>query len=152
MQLLEDDDPAKRAHGISLLVQIRDPDLFQWCAMFLEDEARDVQVAALQALLHCDDADVSLVEPLARSRDKQVRAAAVAALLALSGEASAEWFRFGLTDGEPCVRLETASHLARLDRKTHADIFALALNDPNPVVARHAHSAAEQQKHAPPQA
>jgi hypothetical protein len=149
MELLDDDEPTARAHGLSLLIELRDPDLFQWCAMFLEDEGRDVQLAALRAMLHCEAADVSLVEPMAKAEDKRVRAAALAALVTFSGEAAAEWFRYGLSDSEPCVRLETASHLGKLSRSTHPGIFALALNDPNPVVARDARSAADEQKRKP---
>ena len=66
---------------------------------------------------------------------------AVAVLARHSGERAPDWFRYGLTDVEPCVRLETAAALETLEAQRHRDIFDLAMNDPNPDVARRAGAA-----------
>jgi len=135
LALLEDDRPRRRVRGLALLEKIGDADLADWCAVFLADDAPAVRVAALRALRRCDDADGDLIVPLARSDDKRVRAAAVAALARHGGREAARWFERGLKDPSACVRLETAAVLEHLDPTEHRRVFELALYDPNPQVA-----------------
>jgi len=128
--------PKRRIRGLDILAEIADPDLFDWCAMFLEDESAAVRAAALHTMLRCDLGDPEVIGPLAACRDKRIRAAAIAALAKHSGKDAANWFARGLKDPDACVRLETAALLSRLDARRHRAVFELALNDPNPQVAR----------------
>jgi HEAT repeat protein len=110
--------------------------LFDWCLMFMDDEAVPVRLAALRGIRECPEADVSVVEPMAESGDKRVRAAAIAALAVHAGRDAPRWFERGLKDPEACVRRETAGALRGLDPARHRRLFELALCDPNPDVAR----------------
>jgi hypothetical protein len=130
--------PRRRVRGLALLAELADPDLFDWCAMFLEDESAEVTVAALRTMLSCVDADLGLIAPFADSADKRVRAAATAAAAKHAGENAASWLERGLKDPEPCVRAETAALLSEIDPAKHKAIFHLALSDPNPMVAAQA--------------
>ena len=133
---LESSNPKRRAKGLKRLAQLKDPDLFDWGVMFLEDESKDVRLAALHAMIHCDEIDCSLLEPLAESEDAQIRAAATAALSRHSGPEAPRWFKRGLMDPSACVRLETAALLRILDRNSHRSLFEIALHDPNSCVVR----------------
>lgn len=137
LDLLDASSPRRRARGLSILAEIEDPDLSDWCMMFLDDESTDVRIAALHAMLHCRQADPEVIVPLTESENKRIRAAAIAALAALakhSGKAATEWFARGLKDPSPCVRLATASLLTELDPAEHRMVFELALYDPNPQI------------------
>jgi len=138
LDLLEDPDPSGRVRGLSLLAAIHDPDLFDWCAMFADDESPMVQVAALRIMGRCADGSVEVLEPLAASDDRRVRAAAIAAAARHAGDRSARWIERGLRDPEVCVRVETVPLLETLDPRRHRAIFDLARNDPNPDVAARA--------------
>jgi len=131
------DKPTRRARGLALLADLADPDLLDWCVMFLEDDP-EVQIAALRAMLSCDEVEVDVVLPLVSSEDRTVRAAATAVLARNGGEGAADWFVRGLKDPEPCVRIGTARQLDVLDVAEHAAVFELALNDPNPEVRHRA--------------
>ncbi len=133
---LEDPRPRRRARGLSLLAEIEDPDLFDWCVMFLEDEARSVRLAALQTMVRCEEGDAEVIAPLAASQDKGIRAEALAALARHGGRSAMQWLRRGLRDPEACVRIRTAQMLSRLDPQRHRPIFELALHDPNADVRR----------------
>lgn len=132
------ESPKQRARGLAILAELGDPDLFDWCAMFLGDTSVEVTVAALHTVLCCRDADPRVIAPFAGSRNKRVRAAATAALAKHDGEHACYWLARGLKDPEPCVRAETAALLSEVDPATHQAIFELALNDPNPEIARRA--------------
>jgi hypothetical protein len=136
-------NPKRRIRGLSLLADLGDPDLFDWCAMALEDEALDVRVAALRTMLRCEDGDPEILVPLADSAEKRLRAAAIAALARHSGEGAPYWFEQGLKDPDAAVRLETAGLLSQLDAAEHRDLFELALYDPNPQVRRAAQKLAD---------
>ena len=136
LDCLDDAKPGKRVRGLSLLAELEDPDLFDWCVMFLEDEAPSVRVAALQTMARCEDGDPDVIEPFSDSPNKRIRGAAIAALARHSGADSPRWFERGLKDPSPCVRRRTAALLSRLDPAGHRKIFELALHDPNPDVAR----------------
>jgi len=133
---LTDARPKRRVRGLSLLADMGDPDLFDWCVMFLGDEAVTVRLAALRAMLQCDDGHPQVIEPLSKSQNKRIRAAAIAALARHAGEDAPRWFKRGLKDPSPCVRLAAARLLDQLDPTEHRRIFELALYDPNPDVAR----------------
>ena len=135
LDLLEDARPRRRARGLQLLAAIGDPDLFDWCAMYVGDEAPGVRLTALKVMVGCDDGEPGVIEPFAGSTDKRVRAAAIAALARHAGPDAPRWFERGLKDPSACVRLETASLLKQLDPAEHRGIFELALYDPNPKVA-----------------
>ena len=51
LRLLDDQRPDVRVRGLSLLAEAASPDLFDWCAMFLDDESVAVRAAALHAML-----------------------------------------------------------------------------------------------------
>jgi len=135
---LESPKAERRIHGLSILAEIGDPDLFEWCVMCLEDKSVNVRVAALRTMLLCGEIDAAVVGPLAEFDNKRIRAAAVAVLAKHSGEDAPKWFRTGLTDPCPCVRVEIARILSELDPSEHKSIFSLALHDPNRDVAKRA--------------
>ena len=121
-----------------MLAEIPDPDLFEWCVMYLDDESSDVRVAALHAMLRCDHGDSEVIVPLAASEDKRVRAAAIAALAKHSGDDAPYWLSRGLKDPCSCVRVAAAGLLSELDPAKHRDVFELALYDHNREITRRA--------------
>jgi len=147
LDCLEDPSPKQRIRGLSLLADIRDPDLFDWCAMFaVEDEDATVQAAALRTMLRCDGGSPEVVVPFANTEDRLLRAAAIAALAKHSGDDGPTWVRRGLKDPEPCVRVEAARFLGDLDPRDDRATFALAEMDPNPDIARRAREVFEAKK------
>jgi len=136
LELLADERAKRRIRGIKLLAQIQPPDLFDWCTMLLGDEAVSVRLAALEALRDCPDVHLDVIEPLASSDNKRIRAAAIAALAKHGAHEAPRWFERGLKDPSPCVRVAAARQLPRLDPAEHHEIFELALHDPNPDVVR----------------
>jgi len=138
LRLLEHEKAKQRIRGLRILIELEDADLFEWCAMLLDDESVEVQVAALKAIAHCEDADPDTIAPFAEHEDKCIRAAAIAALARHAGEDALQWFRRGLTDPLPNVRLETVSLLSLLDPTEHKELFELALYDPHPNVQQRA--------------
>ncbi len=124
----------RRIRGLKLLAELNEPDLFDWCVMFLNDESIDVQVEALHTMLQCRDGDLPVIQPFAESENKRIRGAAIAALAKHSGKDAPQWFEFGLKDTYPVVRLETAALLPELDPVKYKEIFELALYDPNPKI------------------
>jgi len=150
LDCLDDKPPRRRARGLALLAQISDPDLFDWCAMYLEDPSDKVRIAALQTIAHdCQDANVDLLEPFAASSDKHVRAAAISGLCRHCGASAARWFRRGLKDPCSMVRLATARQLTHLDPTRHHRIFELALTDPNPKIVEAADHLTAHKGYAP---
>ena len=138
LDLLDDGNPKRRVRGLELLAKIEDPDLLDWCLMYLGDPSADVRVAALDTMCGCEHGDPEAIVPLAGSDDKRIRAAAEAVLVRHSGRYAPLWFEYGLTDPSACVRLKTASLLGRLDPAEHRKVFELALHDPNPTIAHSA--------------
>ncbi|MBC8230889.1 HEAT repeat domain-containing protein [bacterium] len=134
LDCLNAQNPKRRIRGLELLAEIDSLHLFDWCVMFLDDESIDVRVAALRAMLYCDEVDTEIILPLAESEDKRIRAAAIAVLVKHSDENAPRWFEQALKDESACVRLETAALLSELDTIEHRYIFELALRDPNPRV------------------
>ena len=131
--------PKRRVRGLSLIAETDDPDLFEWCAMFLRDPSTAVRVAALDTMRGCDAGDPEVIVPHTESENKRVRAAAFAAITRHARRDTPHWFEYGLKDPEPCVRIETARQLVRLDTAEHRDLFEIALYDTNPAVSRIAH-------------
>lgn len=136
LELLQDDRPARRARGLAVLAELDDADLFDWCAMYLDDDSTEVRLAALRLMLRCPEGDPETAAALADSRDRRIRAAAIAVLARHSGHDAPRWFERGLKDPSPGVRLKTAALLGQLDPRRHRAIFELALYDPNPQVVR----------------
>ena len=124
----------RRVKGLAMLAEHEDPDLFEWCTMFLEDSSEDVVVCAIETARLSEDPDVETMEDFADAEDKRVRAAGIG-FMTRHGEDHAEWFRMGLTDPETHVRVETAKHLGELDPTVDRELFELALYDPNPKVS-----------------
>ncbi len=135
---LESSNTKRRVRGLKRLTEMKVPDLFDWCLLFLEDESRDVRVAALHGMVHCDEIDCSVLKPLIESDDDRIRAAATAALAKHDSRGTVRWFELGLKDPSATVRLETAALMGRLDRKANRNLFEIALHDPNPCVVRFA--------------
>lgn len=138
LECLESPKVKQRVRGLRILAEIEDPDLFEWCSMYLDDDAVDVRVAALNTMHHCAAIEPDVIAPLADSEDKRIRAAAIAALAKHAREDKAHWCRIGLTDPSVCVRVETARILPDLDPVRHRSVFSVALHDPNPEIARRA--------------
>jgi hypothetical protein len=124
-----------RIRGLEILADIEEPDLFDWCAMLLDDESVEVRLASLRTMLRCEAVSTEPIRPLASSENKRIRATAVA-VLAHHSARTAWWFEYGLKDPAACVRLATAALLPELDPERHRGIFELALSDPNPKVAQ----------------
>jgi|GEM_PF-2268817 len=135
---LESSNTKRRVRGLKRLTEMKVPDLFDWCLLFMEDESRDVRVAALQGMIHCDEIDCSVLKPFVDSDDDRIRAAATAALARHDGQRTTRWVEQGLKDPSATVRLETAALMGRLDRKANRTLFEIALHDPNPCVVRFA--------------
>lgn len=128
--------PKRRLRGLKLLAEIESANLFNSCTMLLDDESKEVVIAALRTMFRCDAGPPKAILPLAASEDKRIRAAAIAAPTKYSCQDAPRWFERGLKDREACVRLETAALLPQLDPNEHRDLFELALYDPNPEVTR----------------
>jgi len=147
LELLADARARRRVRGIRLLAEAQAPDLFDWCTLLLGDDSVTVRLAALEAMLACEDTQPDVLEPLVGSDNKRIRAAALAALAVRGGDAP-HWFKRGLKDPAPCVRVAVARHLGRLDPAKHEALFALALTDPNADVVRFARKLAAEQPYA----
>ena len=138
VDLLASPKARDRRRGLRLLADLGEPDMADWCGMYLEDESTDVVVCALRLLRQCDDVNTEALAPLGDHADKRVRASAVATLARHGGGDGAVWLERGLKDPETCVRLEASTVLADLDPTRHRRLFQIALYDPNPDVARRA--------------
>ena len=125
-------NPKRRIQGLKLLTELKEPELFDWCLMFLDDESIDVRVATLRTMLHCDEVDTEIILPLTDSEEKRLRAAAIAVFAKHAGEDAPRWFERAFKDESDCVRLETALLLPQLDITANQHIFEFALWDPNP--------------------
>jgi hypothetical protein len=143
LDCLASEKPARRVRGLGLLADIGDPDLFDWCAMFLEDDSPEVTAEALHTMLSCEEGDPEVIAPFAESEDKRVRAAATAALAKHGGAEAPQWLERGLKDPETCVRFAVSAVLPEVDPMEHREIFELALYDPNPEIRRRARTLTE---------
>lgn len=139
---LESPKAERRARGLRRLARIGEPDLFEWCTMFLGDEAREVRIAALRAMLDCETAETNVVMPLVEDDDKRVRAAAIAVVGKHADDDRSKWIEFGLRDPAPCVRIAAASVLEAVEPAENRSVFELALYDANPAVRRAARKVA----------
>jgi hypothetical protein len=143
LDCLASEKPERRLRGLGLLAEIGDPDLFDWCAMFLEDDSPEVTAGALHTTLSCEEADPEVIAPFAECEDKRVRAAATAALAKHGGAEAPKWLERGLKDPETCVRFAVSAVLPEVDPMKHREIFELALYDPNPEIRRRARTVTE---------
>jgi HEAT repeat protein len=143
LDLLNDARAKKRVQGLRRLADVEPEDLFEWCVMFLKDDAQSVRLAALELMLRCEEGNPEVIRPYARSKDKRIRAAALAALARHDDEEPETWLERGLRDPAACVRLHAAKMLRALDPDEHRRVFELALHDPNPDVARAARKLTE---------
>ena len=133
---LDSEKPHRRLRGLKLLADLEDPDLFDWCALFLGEEDLELTAGTLKVMRRCEDIDPELIAPFADSEDKVIRGAAIEVLGLHGGEGASEWFWKGLTDPEPHVRLSAVKFLDRLDPEANRDVFEAALYDPHPQVAQ----------------
>ena len=140
---LQSEKAKRRVRGLKLLSDMADPDIFEWCLMMLEDASVDVRVAALKAMRRADEGSLEPFIPLAEHSDRRVRAEAIATATKFAGDEASTWFRRGLQDPSPCVRVEVARHLAELDPVAHRSLLELAVYDPNPAVAKAARGVIE---------
>lgn len=123
----------RRVKGLTMLAEAGDPDLFEWCTMFLEDESVDVRVAAAEGARGCEDAETDAIQAWTDDDDRRIRAAGIG-FMTRHGDDRERWFRAGLTDPEPHVRVSTIRFMDELDPQVHRALFELALYDPNPKV------------------
>jgi len=147
LDCLDDASAERRVQGLGLLVELRDPDLFDWCAMFLDDDAPTVKIAALEAMAQCEDGTTEVVEPFASAEDRLARAAAIAALAKLTGQNASPWIERGLKDPEPCVRVAAARFLSQLNPREDRSILEIALHDPNPDIVSRARKITSAKRH-----
>ena len=138
LELLDAPKPKSRIRGLTLLAKVDEPALFDWCAMYLDDDSTEVRVTALHMMVECEEGDPEGIEQFADSNDKRIRAAAIAALAKHSGEEAPRWVERGLKDPSACVRLEASALLPLLDPQEHRSVFEIALYDGNPKVAERA--------------
>ena len=141
LDCLTAESPDQRIRGLDLLAKMGAGDLFNWCTMYLADESKEVVISALQTMSDCVDGDAEVIVPYADAADKQIRAAAIAALAKHSGMDAHRWVEHGLRDSEAYVRLQTAVLLPQLDSTEHRNLFELALRDRNPEVKKLAQKA-----------
>jgi HEAT repeat protein len=72
------------------------------------------------------------------SKDKRIRASAIAVLSKHGGREARYWLEQGIKAKEVCVRLATAVLLPELDQCEYPDLFVLAQHDSNPEIRRFA--------------
>ena len=139
---LESPKAKQRTRGLRRMAKLGDPDLFEWCTMLLQDESKDVRIAALQTMLDCEAAEADVVIPFVEDEDKRIRAAAIAVAGKHDDEDRQKWIEFGLRDPAPCVRIAAASVLDAVEPAGNRLAFELALYDSNPAVRRFARKVA----------
>jgi len=137
-------DPLERIRGLKLLAESKVDDLFSLCVLHLGDASRDVILTALQTMLACQKGDPEVIVPYAAASDRNIRAAAIAALAKHTADETVRWFEIGFSDPEPYVRLEVAAVLLHLDPLQHQGIFEPAYGDPDPEIRRLAHQRAKE--------
>ncbi len=135
---ISDQNPKRRVRGLQSLEKIGTEDLFDWCVLHLEDESVDVVCNALRIMQRCDDGYTAPILTHAESKNKRIRASALAALAKHATDDAERWFERGLKDPEACVRMEVARLLPMLDKIEYRTLFDIARHDPNPAVKRSA--------------
>ena len=135
---ISDQNPKRRIRGLQSLEKIGTEDLFDWCVLHLEDESVDVICNALRIMQRCDEGYIVPILGHAESKNKRIRASALAALAKHASDDAERWFERGLKDSEACVRMEVARLLPILDRIEYQELFDIARHDPNPEVKRSA--------------
>ena len=128
--------PKRRMRGLQVLEKVRTEELFDWCVLHLEDESVEVVCNALRIMCRCDDGYIAPILPYAESKNKRIRAGALAVLSKHDLDDTERWFERGLKDPATCVRMEVARLLPTLDRIAYQELFDIARHDPNPVVKR----------------
>lgn len=131
-------NPKRRVRGLQSLEKIGTEDLFDWCVLHLEDESVDVVCNALRIMQRCDDGYTAPILTHAESKNKRIRASALAALAKHATDDAERWFERGLKDPEACVRMEVARLLPMLDKIEYRTLFDIARHDPNAAVKRSA--------------
>ncbi len=135
---ISDPTPKRRVRGLQSLEKIGTEDLFDWCVLHLEDESVDVICNALRIMQRCDEGYIAPILGYAESKNKRIRASALAALAKHASDDAERWFERGLKDSEACVRMEVARLLPMLNRIEYQTLFDIARHDPNPAVKRSA--------------
>ena len=133
---ISDENPKRRIRGLQFLEKIGTEELFDWCALHLEDESVDVVCNALRIMCRCDEGYIAPILPHAEAKNRRIRASALAALAKHASDEAERWFERGLKDPATCVRMEVARLLPTLDRIEYQELFDIARHDPNPVVKR----------------
>ncbi len=133
---ISNENPKRRMRGLQFLEKTGTEELFDWCALHLEDESIDVVCNALRIMCRCEEGYIAPILPHAESENRRIRAGALAALAKHASDDVERWFERGLKDPAVCVRMEVAKLLPTLDRIEHQDLFDIARHDPNPVVKR----------------
>ena len=135
---ISDRHPKRQIRGLQFLEKIGTEDLFDWCVLHLEDESVDVVCNALRIMQRCDEGYIAPILAHAESKNKRIRASALAVLAKHAPDDTERWFERGLKDPEACVRMEIARLLPTLNRIEHRTLFDIARHDPNPAVKRSA--------------
>ena len=133
---ISDENPKRRMRGLQFLEKTGTEELFDWCALHLDDESIDVVCNALRIMCRCDAGYIAPILPHAESKNRRIRAGALAALAKHAPDDTERWFERGLKDPAACVRMEVAKLLPTLDRVKYQPFFDLARHDPNPTVKR----------------
>ena len=131
---ISDRNPKRRVRGLQSLEKIGTEDLFDWCVLHLEDASVDVVCNALRIMQRCDEGYIAPILGHAESKNKRIRASALAALAKHASDDTERWFERGLKDPEVCVRMEVARLLPMLDKIEYRTLFDIARHDPNSAV------------------
>ena len=111
---ISEENPKRRMRGLQSLEKVGAEELFDWCVLHLEDESVDVVCNALRIMCRCDEGYIAPILQYAESKDKRIRAGALAALAKHALDDTERWFERGLKDPAACVRMEVARLYPRL--------------------------------------
>ena len=98
--------------------------------LHLEDESVDVVCNTLKIMCRCYDGYIAPILPHTESKNRRIRAGALAVLTRHDLDDTERWFERGLKDPEVCVRMEVARLLPTLDRIAYQGLFDIARHDP----------------------
>ncbi|MXV74976.1 hypothetical protein F4Z99_11975 [Candidatus Poribacteria bacterium] len=111
---ISNENPKRRMRGLQFLEKTGTEELFDWCALHLEDESIDVVCNALRIMCRCDEGYMAPILPHAESKNRRIRAGALAALAKHASDDVERWFERGLKDPAVCVRMAVANFCRRL--------------------------------------
>ena len=128
---LSDPEPEVRSAAVSALSQIDDPAASEALFAAPADGNINVRLAMVSALRHCGKSAAEPLEKLTRDFSGSVRAAAMAALVAVDEKKAAEVAETVITDRDATVRAEAAIAMATANPAKSLDVLIEALTSPD---------------------